>query len=413
MKKIVFIPFFLMVLLLISCSIIPPSIRSTNHCRFRFGYNNKYIVRKSINLRGDTLYLPANSTLLFKKEGSISDGIIVGNNSKIISEKKRIFKTVSIAGTWDIDTVYSEWFDFSQDSLYDNRNNFCNLTALSKGGGYTDIYMEEGVYWTTTQEYGYAIRLLSNTTWHCSATIKEHANSHRVASMIKVFRADNVLIDGGKYVGDLISHKGEGGEWSHGIVCMASSNVIIKNVECREFWGDGIDVVEANDEFRKPTLNSCNIKIFNANCYYNRRAGIGLEAVINCELKGCVSSFNGQKRGTLPMTGIGIESWNSENEKIREIKISDCEFSNNKNKDMFVYANGPLKEEFIKYDNNIQVKNCKIGNLFISYTNGIKLEGCDFSNSSDYEYVKGLEYVNCTSKGKRMHKIINYLPQKK
>ena len=139
-----------------------------------------------------------------------------------------------------------------------------------------------------------------------------------------------------------------------------------------------------------------------------------MEAVINCKVKNCVCKYTGAIRGTLPMTGIGIEAWNRSTEKIRNIEIVDCVTEDNKDKDLFVYAHGPFRGDFVKYDNNIVVRNCRIGYFFVSYTNGIILEECDIAKSKgyEYEYVKGLQYINCTFKGKGLHKTVNSLPRK-
>jgi len=271
-----------------------------------------------------------------------------------------------------------------------------------------------GTYWASTKDHEYAILIPSNTTWNCEATIKEIPNSLDRAPFVKVFKSKNVVINGGTYIGDLRNHKGKTGEWSHGIECRASSNVTIKNVVCKEFWGDGIDVIDGYDDNLKPTLNCYNVTIENAKCLYNRRAGIGLEAVINCKVVNCECKYTGEIRGTMPMTGIGIEAWSNENEKIKNIEVRNCIFDDNKDKDLFVYANGPWRDDFAKYENNIVVKGCTIGYFFVSHTNGITLESCEIKKSKGYEYtyVKRLNYVNSTLKGKRMHKTVNNLPKK-
>ena len=287
--------------------------------------------------------------------------------------------------------------------------------ALGEGELHTDIYMESGVFWCSAKKNSNGFRIPSNTSFHCRATIKALPNDFERTPFIQIFKAKNVVIDGGIYYGDLINHTGTTGEWSHGIECRASSNVTIKNVICREFWGDGIDVIDGYDEKLKPTLNCHNIRIENAKCYYNRRGGIGLEAVLNCKVSRCECKYSGEKRGTMPMTGIGIEAWSNANEKIKNIEIRDCVFNENKDKDLFVYANGPFRGDFVKYDNNIVVKNSEIGYFFVSYTNGITLDGCNIVKSKgyEYEYVKGLNYVNCKFKGKKLHKTVNNLPKKK
>ena len=228
---------------------------------------------------------------------------------------------------------------------------------------------------------GYGLRIPSNTYFHSKATIRELPNNYKYAGLISIKQQENVTIDGGRYIGDLKKHLGDVGEWSHGIECRASSNVTIKNVECREFWGDGIDVIDAYDENTVPIYNCKNIVIEDSKCYYNRRGGIGIEAVINCKVIRCDCRYSGVIRGTLPMSGIGIEAWNTVNEKIKNIEIVECTMLDNNDCDFIVYANGPWRENFTHYDNNILVKDCMIGIFFVSYTNGLTLEGCEIKKS--------------------------------
>ena len=402
----------LTILLVPCCTLYSRSIPN-NRVELKFT-NNQCVIKRTIDLKGDTLFLPKNSKLVFKS-GIICSGVIVGKESQIEGKKTGLFRNVTIEGTWKNKTVFSEWLDFKKLARYDNRKNFINLMTLSKGSIHTDVYMEEGVFWCSAQTNAYGFRIPSNTSFHCKATIKELPNNFERVPFIQIFKSENVTIDGGVYYGDLVEHEGETGEWSHGIECRASSNVIIKNVTCCEFWGDGIDVIDGYDDNLKPTLNCYNVVINGAKCYYNRRCGIALESVINCKMSKCECRYTGIKRGTLPMTGIAIEAWTNATEKIKNIEITDCIFEDNKDKDLFVYAHGPFKADFVNYDNNIVVRNCRTGYFFVSYTNGITLENCEINKSKgyEYEYVKGLNYVNCTFKGKKLHKTVNNLPKKK
>lgn len=375
--------------------------------------NATYLIEKEFNLKGKNISIPSGCVLKFRK-GLLRNGTIIGDGTRIKAGKKRILENIEIQGSWDIDTVYSEWLEFQQDSSYDNRSNFTSLTMLSTGLQHTHIYMQAGEFWTSIKSEGYGFNLPSNTTLHSKATIREIANNYKAGKLISIFKAENVVIDGGRYVGDLETHTGEEGEWSHGIECRASKNVTIKNVEVRKFWGDGVDVIDGYDDNLKPTLNCYNVRLENIKSYYNRRAGIGLEAVINCKVINCECRYTGTIRGTMPKTGIGIEAWSNANEKIKNVEVVNCTFDDNEDKDLFVYANGPWRDDFSIYENNIVVRNCKVGFFFVSHTNGITLDNCEIRKSKGYEhqYVKRLKYVNSTLKGKKIHKEITNLPKK-
>lgn len=68
-----------------------------------------YIIKSKLNLNGDTITVPEGCTLRFDG-GSISNGIIIGNHTKIDAKKgDNIFLDVKIWGTWNVSEAYSSW----------------------------------------------------------------------------------------------------------------------------------------------------------------------------------------------------------------------------------------------------------------------------------------------------------------
>lgn len=59
-----------------------------------------YNIRYPFDLQGKTVTLPQNCVLSFKTGGSLSNGTIVGQNSRIIADDK-IFDNITIEGTWN------------------------------------------------------------------------------------------------------------------------------------------------------------------------------------------------------------------------------------------------------------------------------------------------------------------------
>lgn len=94
-----------------------------------------YEIRYDFDLNGETISLPENSTLKFVG-GSISNGTLIGNNTKIIADKnEQIFKfdrsNYYIGGTWRIDKWYCAWFGTVADGkAYKAKYN--NLGELEK-----------------------------------------------------------------------------------------------------------------------------------------------------------------------------------------------------------------------------------------------------------------------------------------
>ena len=87
-----------------------------------------YRINNDIDLGGETLTIPANCTLDFR-EGSFSNGTIIGQNTKIEAGLTKIFGAdVTLNGTWNCSDIYDSWFTQSEDS-FALLQNLCNLTS--------------------------------------------------------------------------------------------------------------------------------------------------------------------------------------------------------------------------------------------------------------------------------------------
>ena len=98
----------------ITSGVIYPNIQATQQSRFNRA-NVIYKIVNDIDLGNAVLTIPTGCTLDFAG-GSIINGELVGNNTKIISGLQKIFNNITINGIWDNDNSYLEWFD-----LVDNK----------------------------------------------------------------------------------------------------------------------------------------------------------------------------------------------------------------------------------------------------------------------------------------------------
>lgn len=72
--------------------------------------NTRYIIQYDYDLDGETITVPEGCTLDFQG-GSISNGAIVGNKTKIIASLYKIFaEDLVLSGTWNVAGGYAEWF---------------------------------------------------------------------------------------------------------------------------------------------------------------------------------------------------------------------------------------------------------------------------------------------------------------
>lgn len=365
-----------------------------------------YEVRYDFNLLGNTITLPENSVLYFTG-GSLSNGTIVGNNSSIIApENQLIFSDIVIDGSWVLSKVFSKWFNLSQVENFDNITNFRNMMKLATSDVMTEIYIEKGDFYTSnysTKDGVYydvkGISIPSNVYIHNAATIRAIPNDYEKTAVFYLGDVENITIDGGKIIGDVREHTGTTGEWGIGIYPVGARNVVIKNIEISECWGDGIDIQALYSDYENGTTTGhCkNILIDNVKCLNNRRQGLSVEGVIGLTVRNSEFSGTGSIKYTAPGAGIDIEPW-FDTEVVGDIVIENCRLFNN-------YASGllliprdnELSENFtfkdIVSDEGIWIR----GGRKITVTNwqatGIKGYCCIWGKASDI-YIANSKFTN-------------------
>ena len=316
----------------------------------------RYVIQYDYDLNGQTISIPENCVLQFEG-GSLRNGIIIGNGTTIVAPMYPLFFNVIIRGTWSQKEVYSDWFDFYQDGT-DNIANFRNLMALSTSDYMTDVYISAGEYHTSVFNVtsdgnisSEGIRVPSNTHVHNSGTIKAMANSHEKTSIFFVSNAENVIIEGGRLIGDVRTHTGTTGEWGYGIALVGARNTTIRDMSIEECWGDGINVQSLySDYVDKTTTGHCRrILIDNVKSLNNRRQGLSIEGCIGIVVRNSEFSGTGSVSHTAPGAGIDIEPWYAE-QVVSDVVIESCKLYDNKNY-LLVYGNDNTER--------ISISNCE------------------------------------------------------
>lgn len=359
--------------------------------------NEIYVLSSACDLKGSVLRLPNKSILQFKG-GMLLNGEIIGTNSCIQAPTIQIFQNIKITGLWNNKKVYSEWMAFKEGPEHDNKYLFRNLMALCKGDTQTEVYIQSGCYWTSVNEYSCAFNIPSNTAVHCRATICELPNHFKNTCLVAIHKSTNVLLEGGIFIGDLKTHIGDEGEWSHGIEIRGSSNVTIKNVRCSYFFGDGIDILEGFNKEKEPVFGCKNITILQSASLYNRRQGLSIEAVENCLVKDCEFSYTGRYKSTPPSAGIDIEAWSSNSEKIKNIRIVNCKMLNNVGSSFQSYANAVFGKKYNCYKNSIKLIDCLMEDVAISHTNDIEFLGCTLDRIKYQKSSLSVKFIRCKIK---------------
>lgn len=339
--------------------------------------NTTYIILYDFDLNGETIKIPRNCCLHFEG-GKFLNGSIIGDRTKVKSEAKRIFERIALTGSWDNREVYSEWFDFVEGKEIDNSQNFINMMTSCVSEKMTHLYMQAGNFYCSAISESSNIRIPSNVYWHNSATIIQLSTSCTKYGFVLLQNSQNVIIEGGEFVGDVKTHIGKDGEWGHGIKVAGAKNILLKNIIVREFWGDGIDLIEALDSKGKPTIDCENVTISGVKCDANRRQGLSIESGKRIVITDSEFINTGKYGRTAPGSGIDIEPWNDDSDKIQNIKISRCKLLNNWGYDLQLYANfKKMNPEVL--DNIIKISDCVIGRSYAYKTKGVTFRRCQMN----------------------------------
>lgn len=366
--------------------------------------NVTYYINNVIDLKEDTLHITNNCILKFSKSGRICNGMVIGSNTVIKASKHLIFKNVSLDGTWRNKYVYSQWLDLIEGGESNNKQ-FKNLMTLCSGTESTNLYTQEGEFYFTAINNSAPIIVPSNTYWHNKSILKLKECNYTKYSLVLLNKVNNVTIDGGEFVGDLVNHQGSEGEWGHGIKCGGSQNIVLRNLTCRNFWGDGIDLIEGLDSNYQPTIICDNVIIDNVKCLYNRRQGLSVEAAQNVKILNSEFSHTGVLKKTSPSAGIDIEPWNNNGKKISNIIINNCIISDNKGADLQIYIPKDYnvnnsKQDFI----NISVVNCLLEYAFLCRVVGVNFKQCDIKDVIRIDFS---DYVRIDSATKIKRQVLN------
>jgi parallel beta-helix repeat protein len=123
-------------------------------------------------------------------------------------------------------------------------------------------------------------------------------------SIIMVKDRVDLIIRGGRIIGERKDHKGTTGEFGYGIRIMGNSaRVTIDGVYIADCWGDGILISGgANAIVDTPTVTNCTI-------YNNRRQGISVGQCKNLKI---TNNKITNTWGTPPQCAIDVEPWTDE-----------------------------------------------------------------------------------------------------
>lgn len=277
----------------------------------------KYVIKWDFDLNGQTITVPENCILEFEG-GSLSNGMLIGNETQIIAEKTAIFTNITISGTWNVPDITSSWFG---DALTVD-NVLKQVFNLASDNVYNTLTVEKGDYYVTVDAEGTnAINLCSHLHLIIIGNIRTRGFNLRVGRTMNMSNKKDILITGdGSIWGDKLTHIYSDGqthpdgyvnedgipgenptdEGCHVLRIYKCEDITIDGLHIHEATGDGIDVLHDGIDHRHIVIRNFVIQ----DC---RRQGITF---------GCISGIieNGvilNSRGTNPQSGIDIEITNN------------------------------------------------------------------------------------------------------
>jgi hypothetical protein len=381
-----------------------------------------YIIQYDYDLNQQSITIPANSVLLFEG-GSISNGTITGTNTRIGATKELIFgEGISIAGTWNIERIYSSNFKVNPTNCYPALS---NLPKFSNGVDKLTVEITEGDYNVTFPANNSSLlELNNNTDLIVNGNINVNTNNYPRYNVILVSNVTNVTVTGtGVLKGDCDTHipnpSGGADELGMGIKVGGGKNISISGVTIKNMWGDGIYVTAGYYPIPEGVDgDSKNVLIENIITDSNRRNNVTFESSVNVTIKNSVIKNAGTINGTAPKYGIDIEP--IANFNISNITIDSCSFSGNVEGAILtttpgsltgVYENIYLKNLSIPdkvslQEANFYIESCKLDTLNFITHKPINISNSEIVLVSNSEY--GLYIVNSIVSIKDVNKLSNF-----
>ena len=115
---------------------------------FQFNTPNMiYTIRGTIDLQGDTISIPSGCTLKFTSGGIIKNGVVIGEKTKLKASKtSHVFQNCQLLGSWDVETLYPQWFGAKPDGKTDCVSALKCITRLLQTMPYSTIEFTKGTY---------------------------------------------------------------------------------------------------------------------------------------------------------------------------------------------------------------------------------------------------------------------------
>ena len=142
-------------------------------------------------------------------------------------------------------------------------------------------------------------------------------NAVERAYVLSAFGVSDLDIVGGQIIGERDRHRGDSGEWGHGLAIRGCKRVHVQGLKVSRCWGDGISVgAERRKGVPQP---STDVVLAGVSCQGNRRQGLTIGRAQRVRV---LDSAFLDTSGTAPACGIDIEPDTTGG--ARDIRIERC-----------------------------------------------------------------------------------------
>lgn len=203
------------------------------------------------------------------------------------------------------------------------------IDSLPDAGG--TVRIPSGIYMIDASR---SVNLRSNVRLEMAADAQLTAlpNGRKRYHVVKVWRANDVQIVGGRIVGDRDNHQGSEGEWGYGINISASNRVTVDGTHLSDCWGDGMWIGALG---KGAALElSTDITVRNIVSSNNRRQGLSIGP---CRHVRILDSIFSNTHGTKPESGIDLEPQGQG--LTRDVLIQGCTITGNNGCGVEVHLN--------------------------------------------------------------------------
>lgn len=341
--------------------------------------DSTYFLKNHINLRGRTVVLPENVTVVVKV-GSISNGTLIGNNTVIKCGKDLIFKeNIDLQGTFEADTAFSAWFGIKNDCRVDTKGRYLsgtdNYQAFKNLFLFKNVSISEGSYMLSGRiecQNGQVINGNGSTLKFYHKGVCILVDGYPISDV----SLNNLHIIGSKYDYNDIT------EYWHGVSINYAEGVRLNNIVVESCRGDGIYIggTQANggDNCIPKSITLSNVKARS-----NHRQGLSITRCDHVLAEDCEFSTT---FGTLPYCGVDIEPnynlkevWFNE---CRNIRFVRCKFCDNDSFGLMICGRGMTSDEMQAQIQTVVVENCSFVNngICVYGVKGLKIEDCVLQN---------------------------------